>query len=552
MNEDAKSVINLIELCDVNPEQANSIITGKNAQLFGSQVVGVPCITHITQPLSARQLNRLVSVHGSVIRTYEVLFKNVLSEQVCLVCNTSSYVCEQDIKRRGQPICASCGSMSLRLTRDFQGAISSQSIRIQDIGNSRSMSETLEILLEGSTAGKFVPGDKVFVTGVVTRRWKQLRPNEPMLSTLILRAISISKEEEDDGSEIKPAMDEYMQLSSFERRCKLIESFSPSIVGLSACRLGILLAIANGGGQNTCSLGSPRSSIHILLVGDSGTGKSHLLKIASKLVSPAVFTNGVGTSDAGLTSCAMRQGREWSLEGGALVLADTGLCCIDEFHRLNVNEKSGLLEAMEQQTISVAKAGIVATLNTRCSIIAAASTRQLYNSMKTVSENLGLSTPLVSRFDLIFGLFDVRSESMDKDKADCILERDRSQKVQESLCWSLPALRAFITQCRRKPIKISEDLSDVVVRYYTKKRKIDGHSEFNTIRMLEGMMRLAEAHTKLMNKECAEEEDVYIAIILMELTVNATSKIDIDEKRVFVEDEYFRNVVKQLKKAYSL
>lgn len=533
--------VNLMDLCENNPKLANDILArgSRYPILFKKEIKCIPCIAYIERPLNSTHINKLVSIRGSVIRAYQVLFKNVTSELTCLKCNDSSFLTEQEIlKKKGYMICAACGSMNVRISRDFHGAISSQSIRIQDISSAGAMSETIEILLEGEMAGKFIPGDKVFVTGMVCRRWKQIKPNEQMLSSLCIRALSTSKEDGDKLKfcEIKHLLDDYMKKSPFERRSFMIESFSSEITGVSNVKLGIMLALLGGGDF------SSRSNIHVLLVGDPGTAKSHLLKIASKLTSPAVLTNGVGTSDAGLTSCAIRQGKDWSLEAGALVLADMGICCIDEFHRLKVNEKSGLLEAMEQQTISVAKAGMVTSLNTRCSVFAAATTRCSYDAKKTVSENLHLSTPLVSRFDLIFGLFDRRNKDLDRAMADVILDRDTARKHNECQRWSHLTLQLFISQCRKKPNRVPDNLCEIILKYYTKKRKLDGHNEFNTIRMLESLVRLSEAHSKLMNEDAVTEDDVYTALILMETGINGSSAIIISLEKVFDDEEYFNKI----------
>lgn len=545
--------LDLIDLCNKNPSLAHDFVM--NASRYNSvtrnKITSIPWSIFSEQSLNTTHINRLITVKGSVIKAYEVLFKNVISEQLCLKCNETFYLTEADMnKKKRTNICESCGSSNVQFIQDFQQAISSQNIRIQDIGNPRSMSETTEVLLEGDLANKFIPGDKISVTGVVFRKWKPLRLNEPMISSICIRAVSVVKEEDNTNEflDIRSEIESFSEKNSFEKRKFLLDSFSSDICGLFNVKMGMLLGLVGGTMENDKS-GSNRGSSHILLVGDPGTGKSHLLNIASKLISPSIHTNGVGTSDAGLTSCAVKQGKDWSLEAGALVLADMGLCCIDEFNRLKLNEKSGLLESMEQQTLSIAKAGIVTSLNTRCSVFAAANTRYRYDIKKSVSENLAMSTPLVSRFDLIFGIFDRDSRENDPLKAEMVLQRDFTAKTPN---WSIKTLKSYISHCRKKCNKITEDLSKILVKYYTKRKQLEGSNEFNTIRMLEGLVRLSEAHSKVMNESSLNEEDIYISIILMETCINSSGLIRIDADKAFIDEDTFDAVKKQLKKTFFL
>lgn len=547
--------INLIELCDSNSKLANDIVSNahKYPAIQKKGLDGIPTNIIMNKPLSTQHLNRIVKITGSVIKTYPVYFKNVTTEQLCLKCNNIACLTEQEISRKKGSICELCGSSNMKATQNFQASVPTQSIRLQDMSNSGAMSETVEVFIEGDRTGAYHPGDKISVTGVVFRKWKLLRMNEPMLSSICLRSLQIVQENDDveDTLETKSIIDEFMKKDTHERRRLILDSFASELFGMENVKLGVILALV-GGSAEAKDVGTVRRNSHILLVGDPGTGKSHLLKTAGKLISPSVFTNGVGTSDAGLTSCAVRQGKEWTLEAGALVLADTGLCCIDEFNRLKINEKSGLLESMEQQTLSIAKAGMVTSLNTRCSVLAASSTRHDYDLGRTVSENLRMSTPLISRFDLIFGLFDRDKKKLDDEIADQVLNRDLCIKTPEEGTWSLPTLRIYVNQCRKKRNRICSDLCEILLRYYTKKKKNEGSNEFNTVRMLESLVRLSEAHSKLMNEDTVTEGDVFVAIILMETSMNSTSNTCLDSNRVFVDKDCFDLAKSSLSEMYSL
>jgi len=594
------NAISLLSLCNSNPKLANSLVStfGKSNWLFKKTIKDFPSAIHISEPLSCSLINKLIRIKGGVIKTYKILLKNVVSEKICLKCNEGEQIVENESKNNTNHICIACGSMNVRINRDFKEAIPSQYIRIQDIGNSKGITETSEIFLEGENAGTVSPGEKIAVVGVVLRRWKMLKPCEQMVSSLYVRALSVEKIALDRGSDedVASFIQKLDDLPLYGRRLEILSHFASNLIGIDHIRLGMLLGLVGGSSET-----SGRSTIHILLIGDPATGKSHLLKEVSHLVVPCVMANGVSTSDAGLTTCAVRQGREWSLEAGALVLADNGVCCIDEFNRLRVSEKSGLLESMEQQTISVAKAGIVTSLNTRCSVYAAASTRCNYDGSTTVSDNLGISPALVSRFDLIFGLFadtdnmnsksvnmnsktvnmnsktdamnsntsdtphnnTINTPSEELKKVNSILDRDTfiSKHNKHSPVFNL---RSYIETCKKRRIRMGDECRVIILGYYSKRRKMEGHNEFNTIRMLEGVVRMAEAHGKLMGRftrDCGNpaiesdvlevtKDDVVMAMILSEMTINASSVIKIDKNLILRDEEYYGRIKEEMLSYY--
>ena len=187
--------------------------------------------------------------------------------------------------------------------------------------------------------------------------------------------------------------------------------------------MAVLLCVI-GGISDTGSDSKHRNQIHLLLAGEPGTGKSQFLSFASQLSSRAVFTTGIGSTSAGLTVAAVKERGEWILEAGALVLSDCGLCCIDEFSMLKQEDKASIHEAMEQQTITIAKAGIICKINTRSTILAACNPVKSakYNPAVDLETNFGIVGSLLSRFDLIFIILDQCSVSEDQKKADYILQ----------------------------------------------------------------------------------------------------------------------------------
>jgi len=185
---------------------------------------------------------------------------------------------------------------------------------------------------------------------------------------------------------------------------RIIKSIAPSIHGHADIKTAIALSLFGGEAKNVQGKHALRGDINVLLLGDPGMAKSQFLKYVEKTALRAVYTTGQGASAVGLTAAVRKDPvtREWTLEGGALVLADRGTCLIDEFDKMNDGDRTSIHEAMEQQSISISKAGIITTLQARCAIIAAANpVRGRYNAALPFSQNVQLTEPILSRFDVL-------------------------------------------------------------------------------------------------------------------------------------------------------
>jgi hypothetical protein len=255
---------------------------------------------------------------------------------------------------------------------------------------------------------------------------------------------------------------------------------------------------------------------------------------------------GVGTTSAGLTCAAVREGsgKEFALEAGALVLADKGVCCIDEFGCIREADRTTIHEAMEQQTLSVAKAGIVCKLNCRATIIAVMNPRDcLYDNHASLSVNTGLGTPLLSRFDLIFKLVDSSDAERDSNVTTYLLNRaiqgagfdvadalptGNEHKKTSNEPWSMEKLRAYISLAkeeREHPLHMSDDAAALLTAHYERCRS-SNHSIPVTVRFLESLIRLSQAHARLMYHDTVTLQDAVAVIEVMECTAFAYGGFD--------------------------
>ena len=351
----------------------------------------------------------------------------------------------------------------------------------------------------------------------------------------------------------------------------LVRSLCPSIIGHDMVKAGILLCLLGGTPPATTKNGNTiRSNSHLLICGDPGMGKSQMLLAATQVAARSVYVGGNTASTTGLTvSMTKEAGGEAGIEAGALVLADQGICCIDEFDKMAKSHQDGLLEAMEQQQISIAKAGVVASLPARCSIIAAANPKHgSYNMDKTVAENLNMATPILSRFDLVFILRDRADKEQDRLVASNIMNHHRGNTsrtdrnsasstaaeqnvpaaqqqtenrmpMKDRLEWvaqfqkqPLPAelVRDYISYAREycKPV-LTKEAGEVLKDYFMNLRyPADGRNRRDTVpittRQLEALIRLSQARAKACLREYVLREDALDVIELMSRSVDEIHK----------------------------
>lgn len=284
------------------------------------------------------------------------------------------------------------------------------------------------------------------------------------------RVISLNKSAEDEKSSSDLTEEEVAALTQADFYAKLATSLAPEIYGHLDVKKALLLLLVGGVDQNADGM-KIRGNINICLMGDPGVAKSQLLGYISRLAPRSQYTTGRGSSGVGLTAAVMKDPLtgEMMLEGGALVLADHGVCCIDEFDKMADADRTAIHEVMEQQTISIAKAGIMTTLNARVSILAAANPAYgRYNPKRTIEQNIQLPAALLSRFDLLWLIQDKADRDNDLRLAKHItyVHQHCKQPPLQTEVIDMSILRKYIALCKLKNPVIPEKLTEYIVSKY--------------------------------------------------------------------------------------
>ncbi|CAO3660804.1 unnamed protein product [Umbelopsis vinacea] len=380
------------------------------------------------------------------------------------------------------------------------------------------------------------PGEEIEVTGIYRNNFDASLSNKngfPVFATII-EANYISKKE-DLFASFRLTEDDQRQIVALSKDKRIgkriMKSIAPSIYGHEDIKRAIALSLFSGVPKNVQGKHSIRGDINILMLGDPGTAKSQFLKYVEKTAHRAVFTTGQGASAVGLTASVHKDPitREWTLEGGALVLADRGVCMIDEFDKMNDSDRTSIHEAMEQQSISISKAGIVTTLQARCSIIAAANPiRGRYNAAIPFSQNVELTEPILSRFDILCVVKDTVDPDRDHTLATNVIashirshpvfdaDKDQVQSIEHDIdIIPQDLLRKYIMYARDKVRpKLQQIDEDKLARLYSEMRResLASGSIPITVRHLESMIRMSEAHAKMHLREYVRSDDVDVAI----------------------------------------
>ena len=471
--------------------------------------------------LLSKYIGTFVSADGIVRKTDEIRPRIETGVFECRGCMRLHEVEQSSGNRIIEPsLCSECGGRSFRLLQEESKYIDTQTARMQEpLENLSGGTEPKQMLmvLEDDLVDELNPGDKVRITGTL-KTFREERSGKFKNYIYVNHIEPLEQEfeelelsEEDEEKIIELSQDPHIY-------DKIIKSTAPSIKGYRDVKEAIALQLFGGAAKELEDETKLRGDIHILIVGDPGIGKSQILKYVSRLAPRSIYTSGKGTTGAGLTAAAVRDELGgWSLEAGALVLGDQGNVCVDELDKMRSEDRSALHEALEQQTVSIAKAGIMATLNSRCSVLAAANPKfGRFDKYKILAEQIDLPAPIISRFDLIFVIEDKPSRSGDKELAEHILKIHKENTVDYEIEPEL--LRKYIAYARKNVNpKLTDEANTILQEFYVNTRNSNPEEQGPvpiTARQLEAIIRLAEASAKIKLKDTVDKEDAEKAVRL--------------------------------------
>ncbi len=517
------------------------------------RVTDLPKSVYIdVRDIRAKHLDKLLWIEGIVRQASEVRPQVVDAKFECPNCGAILSVLQLGAKF-AEPSRCSCGwkgNFKL-LSKEW---VDAQRLIIEEAPDSLQGGEQprrinvflKEDLVDPKMEKRTTPGSRVKIYGVLKEVPIPLKTGS--ISTRFDIAVeannTISVEESFDDIEMDDEDERQIRELAADPSVlkRLSNSIAPSIYGFDNIKRSVLLQLFGGVKKVNSDGGSTRGDIHVLLVGDPGVAKSVLLKFASTVGPKGRYVSGKAASAAGLTAAVVKDEflRGWSLEAGAMVLSNKGIVCIDEIEKMSENDRSTMHEAMEQQSVTISKANIQATLRAETTVLAAGNPKLgRFDPHTPIPQQIDISPALLSRFDVIFVIRDLPNRKQDEAIATHVLEEHKQGVIRDIVDPKL--LRKYVAYARQKvKPRLTDEAIEEIKSFYIRLRNQPGREDSDvkpipiTARQLEGIVRLSEAHARLRLSPFVEPQDTKSAIELLKASLmqvgfdEETQSFDVD------------------------